>query len=228
MFNPVRLLQTWKWPDLFLLHAGRITAIVPPRSVFTEISFCPEQRWRLYCELNVWHCKEQEAASPALKSKHWLQISAGRCSEMAYEQGRKLCLLPLVTLYPQMNSGRRYLNQYLVKKYWDFLHLTPAAPAPFLPSLIHSPLLPPITLWKSCSFYLLSRFLSASHPAFLYRGQTYTSLCVTRQNWCKPALPGRARGWLHLLKLRPFVCKRGLPAKHGQELSCMLQKVLTF
>ena len=150
MFNPVRLLQTWKWPDLFLLHAGRITAIVPPRSVFTEISFCPEQRWRLYCELNVWHCKEQEAASPALKSKHWLQISAGRCSEMAYEQGRKLCLLPLVTLYPQMNSGRRYLNQYLVKKYWDFLHLTPAAPAPFLPSLIHSPLLAPITLWKSC------------------------------------------------------------------------------
>lgn len=94
MFNPVRLLQTWKWPDLFLLHAGRITAIVPPKSVFTEISFCPEQRWRLYCELNVWHCKEQEAASPALKSKHWLQISAGRCSEIAYEQGRKLSSSP--------------------------------------------------------------------------------------------------------------------------------------
>lgn len=142
-------------------------------------------------------------------------------------EGNSVFFPLLLCILRWIQEGGTWTNT-LVKNYWDFLHLTPAAPAPFLPLLIHSPPLPPITLWKSCSFYLLSRFLSASHPAFLYRGQTYTSLCVTRQNWCKPALPGRARGWLHLLKLRPFVCKRGLPAKHGQELSCMLQKVLTF
>lgn len=50
----------------------------------------PVQRWRPYCELNVWHFKEQEAVWPALKSKYWFQTSARRCSEMSYQQGKKV------------------------------------------------------------------------------------------------------------------------------------------
>lgn len=142
MFNPVRLLQTC----FCYMQEGFLQFFLPGLTIFTEISFCPEQRWRLCCELNIWHCKEQEAASPALKSKHRLQISAGCCSEMAYEQGRKLCLLPsLLCILRWIQEGSTWINTH-IKNYWDFMHLTPATPsAPFLPSLFHSALLPPLS-----------------------------------------------------------------------------------
>lgn len=60
---------------------------------------------------------------------------------------------------------------------------------------------------------------SAADSALPGRGQTHTSLCIMWSNWCKSALLGGVTGQLHLLKLRPLVCKKGLLTKWGQALS---------
>lgn len=88
-FNPIRLLQTWKWLDLLLSQPRRITAFFLLNYFYRNCS-SPKLKLRTFLCAECLALLKNKADLPTAKPDYRYQTAARCCSEIFNQQGKDL------------------------------------------------------------------------------------------------------------------------------------------